>query len=357
MESPIDRSRQGQRLFRWLTPWSVVPLLAIGVLIGLAGLGRGIRGESTESPAPREARTPAGAPAAAGATPLISRHAEFKPVELNLEAGEQLDYEMRWNGLPAGRASLRVKSRNEKEDPKTWSVRLDTRSSRLVSLFYPVKDKAEAMIDQKSGCSRFFYMQKREGAYKGEERIRFDYNRTKLIAGSTLMRPDGHPSASSIPLFGKVLDPLGALYYLRGLDLVATRQARMQAAAERQAGACSDVEYAKRLEALKVVLPICTDRRVWDTEIRLLTFDELKARNLKPFVKLPGLGNREPCIVVEPLCEFNGLFVRRGPLLLWIHEATRIPVRMLVDLPIGPCEVMLVGYQHSPFNERMTNDD
>ncbi len=237
-----------------------------------------------------------------------------------IKVNEKLTYQIWWNGIKAGMTILRVLERRphlHPDGPMVWRIRMDTRSNRLLSNFYPVKDKALSIMDVHSGRSRFFSMQKREGDYHFMERIRFDYRIGAFTATYEKPRPDGKwRYYDPIPLDGKVLDPLCALYYLRG-----------------------DVD----LNAQGVVVPICTDRKVWQTKIKKVAREQLW---------IPELAEKQWCAIVVPECAFNGLFQRRSQMKIWLHEQTRVPVKMEVETPIGFCVVKLHAHENSPLTSK-----
>lgn len=335
---------------------TLLALVAGAMALGL-GSGVGAQGEAPGASTPvlhEEKATPADPLFPAN---TVAQQAELPPVHLDLGSaedlkdedsakGEQLEYEIRWNGIPAGRTFMRVRKREgypDKQGPEVWNVRMDTRSTRLLSHFYAVKDKAITLIDVKGGFSRYFYQNKREGAYKAEERIRADYTAARMEVHYEQSRPDDRLSTQTIPLAGKVLDPLAALYYMRSIDFGANLRERAELAAAADTGKLSRAEYDRKLKDLRIILPICTERRVWNTELTPIAREPLD---------LPGVGKKQPCVLVIPHCEFNGLFQRRGELRMWVHEATRVPVKLEVEIPIGACEVLLDRHLNSPFEKQ-----
>jgi len=239
------------------------------------------------------------------------------PVALKLVLGERLDYDIRVSGVPAGKAFMEVRRKlrngDDEKGPEVWLVALETRSNRAVSMFYNVQDMAKSHIDVKSGFSRYFYLDKKEGDVKNEEHISFNYDLDKMVASYERPRPtDGKMRKYMLPLPGKVLDPLSALYYLRMLDLA-------------------------NIKGDSFYLPICTDRRVWNTKIKIV------GRSLET---IGHLADRE-CLIVEPEAEFKGLFERKGKMRIWLDLETAIPLKMNVEIPIGPAEVILSGHIHT----------
>jgi len=244
---------------------------------------------------------------------------EFAPADLKLTVGEKLIYEIRVSGVPAGKTCLEVrKTESIGNGKEAWVVGLETRSNRAASFMYDVRDQARAQIDVKGGFSRSFSINIKEGDMQTREEIEFKYDIGDMMA--TYMRPrsDGEWRTHKIPLTGKVLDPLSAIYYLRALDL----------------------KTAKNGELL--YLPICTDRRVWNTRLKIT-----ERRIAEDVGELKG---REVVCIV-PDAEFKGLFERKGPMKIWVDVATGIPLRMTCEIPIGPAEVILSEFSNSPLNK------
>lgn len=321
---------------------------ALGLLVAAALAGPAFfRARAEEAqPATPEPQLPLPAVVSAAPTP----QARFVPADdLNLrppstpedsESGEQLIYDILWNGLPAGKARMQVKRYEPfpaPDGPLSWNVKLEIRSSRALSAFYRVRTKSSSVIDGKGGFSRSFHLERKEGEYRynahrdgfwAEERIEFDYTLGEKKAEYRWKRHNLTWAKTDLPLTDNVLDPLAALYYLRSKAVV--------------------------LEADKpegvTVLPICTDKQIWNIRPRLLRKEKLS---------VAGVGPAESCLMIKletqagnefvPGCGFNGLFERRGEMTLWLHEATRVLVKAEVELPIGPCEVRLVEHRDAPF--------
>jgi len=323
--------------------WEGKRLFNRGVLSGLAGLGLAVLlmalawVPAKEAPRP----VPVATTSAAKSEPVKEPEwVELKPVSLDLDhwlpggegrrvfAGEELEYQIRWQGVPAGRALLRVKGRHhfpDAEGPEVWHVRLDIRSNRFLTFVYPVKGKTQARIDVKRGFSRHYSKDHTEGSYRAKERLLFDYTLDKLEAAyeypvwhrlPTDKRPHGKApwKKIAIPLNGKVLDPLSVVYYLRGLELKPGQS---------------------------LVLPVITDRRVWNTRIEIQERETLT---------LPDGLTKVDCLKVCPDCHYNGLFERRGQAVLWLDVKHKVVIRMTVETPLGPCEAWLERHARSPLD-------
>ncbi len=256
--------------------------------------------------------TPA-VPAAEGPAEGKDRFPPFQPLEIKLTEGERLTYEIKWGAVDAGEAVLSVKRKVQPlpGKPEVWNVQCETRSNSFVSMFYEVRDDIKTLIDAKEGFSRSFDIKKNEGSYHGSEQIEFDYDRnlanyTRISKGTLsdkIRRKD-------IPIPGKVSDPLSCLYYIRGLDLKPGSESQ---------------------------LTVNTDRKNWVLTLKVLGSEKLD---------LKGLG-RFNALVVEPEAQFQGLFVRKGKMTVWLDEKTRIPLKMKVDIPIGSATATLVKAEDS----------
>lgn len=270
-------------------------------------------------------------PRGAGARPQPVEMPPLAPANLDLKVAERLVYDVRVGGVPAGKAQMTVQREENfggDTGPKVWKAALETRSSRAFSLFYEVRDLAKTCIDQKGGFSRSFNIEKREGDVKTTERIAFKYEFGNMEAAYERPRSDNVWRLYKIPLQGKVLDPLSAVYYLRALSA--------QAAGDKPG---VNLKNARNGDAIH--LPICTDRRVWLTKVN---FGERRVEDFG------GLKGRE-VIAVEPECEFKGLFERKGRIKVWVDVKTGIPLKMVVEIPIGTAEVQLSEHADSPLDE------
>ena len=244
---------------------------------------------------------------------------DLAKANLKLRVGENIVYDIRVNGMPAGKASMDVSKLDTMEPnggASVWIVSLNIRSNRAYSLFYDVRDRAAAKIDVNGGFSRFAHIDKKDGDVKDEEFVHFNYDVKTMSANYERRRfSDNLLRSHAIPLPGNVLDPLSAIYYLRSLDLSKFKE--------------NDV----------ISLPVCTDRRVWNLQLQVVKrgsadFGDLKNRS---YVE----------IYADP--PFKGLFEKKSRLDVYIDSQTGVPLRMNVEIPIGSAEVEISEHTKSPF--------
>ena len=295
-----------------LWPWLLggLGLLALCAAAGTLYVSNGRALEVSENPPSRNPKPEPAAPVAA--VPGTEKDlVQLQPITLPMREYEELKYDILWNGVPAGLARFRTKPPKPFMDasgPLVWPVQLEVRTNKVVNTFYPVNDRTRSMIDVQGGFSRFFLQEMDEGDYETRDRISFDYTMDHLSATCEHDRGKDNWRSIGVPLPGKVLDPLSALYYLRSTNLSLTQP---------------------------VTLPVCAERRVWNVTLAPLG---------RETITLAGINENKPidCLVVSMEFDFNGLFVRKGPLKVWLDEKTKIPLKIVTELPIGPCEIRLV---------------
>jgi hypothetical protein len=235
----------------------------------------------------------------------------FAPRKLDLPVGERLVYEIRWSGVPAGRAVLAVKWKREVEGREVYHVECEANSNSFVALVYPVEDRTITLIDVLGGYSRLFEMSKNEGHVKQNEHIVFDYENGLAIYEQRAPGPFRPRSRKAVRIDGPVQDPLSCLYHLRSVELV---------------------------PGATLTMPVHTARRPWELHVNVLKREELS---------IPRFGTLKT-LRIEPTMLFPGIFVRKGRITVWVDEDTRIPVLMNVDIPIGSIVATLVDAESSP---------
>ena len=49
--------------------------------------------------------------------------------------------------------------------------------------------------------------------------------------------------------------------------------------------------------------------------------------------------------------KFQGIFVRKGKMTIWVEKRTRIPLLMKVKIPIGSASAVLIKAENSPLSK------
>ncbi len=253
---------------------------------------------------------------------------------------EKLVYDIYVKGLPAGKCEFELKRQDKYakgNQVPVFVASMNTRANRATSLFYDVKDRVSSIFDATGGFSRMFSMDRKEGNTKVVEQINFSYEKDGASAQYKRPRPDADKSSkdkdidwvtSTIPLTGKTLDPLAAIYFMRckALNL--------------------DINQPSRTKP-SITLPICTDRHVWNTRLYPIG---------KEYVDLGSYRNRV-CAQFEIDAPFKGLFERVGKIRAWFHVKSGVAVKMSAEIPIGLAEAVLNTDESKNLPKNFTNDE
>ncbi len=130
----------------------------------------------------------------------------FKP-------GEAYRYVFKWASIPVGEARVRVEPMTTMDGVRAWHFVVEARTSGVVDALFKVRDRAEAFCNERFTRSLRYHQKQREGFYRREFDVRFDYS--KLIATRT--RNGQKPK--TIPIHPLTLDPISAFFALRSKRL------------------------------------------------------------------------------------------------------------------------------------------
>ncbi len=209
--------------------------------------------------------------------------------------GERLSYHGRWMGIPVGFGWIEVKGLVELDGRRAYLIETEGRSNDLLSTFYPVHDVLKTYLDADTLQPLRVEKYQREGRYRADEVVTFDY--TRLIATYTSLL---NHSVKEVPIPADVQDLLGACYWLR--------------------------RHANQPNTT-LTLNIYSDEKVFQTAFKVQDRTTLELRRRGTF----------DCLLIEPHAAFRGVFVRRGR--LWIYlsaDARRLPLFIQVATPWGP---------------------
>lgn len=212
---------------------------------------------------------------------------------------EKFIYDLTWSGLKAGTATLEL--RDEGDRVKIVSI---ARSASWVSVFYTVDDRVESTLFNKYPEGFFlpssYRLKIREGRHRRDKEVTFNHGDKKAFYVDYLKNEKREFEINS-PVF----DPLSGFYYLRTLQLAVDQP---------------------------VYITIFDSKKVWDVEVQVVRKEKITLAT--------GTVNT---IVVKPLMKSEGIFSRKGELLIWLtDDGKRIPVKMQTKVAIGSVTATLV---------------
>lgn len=225
--------------------------------------------------------------------------------------GERLVYDVTWLGIKAGQATLEALGMVELNGQAAYRLVTTATSTPWISKFYRVDDRSESYLAQDPPRALRFEKHLREGRYRHSSRTDFDHAKgmakLRYLDFSPVPREIsrleeaerfGKYVEQEFPLNPGALDELSVLYYVRTQTL-----------------APGNTIHAR----------VFASRKNWDLEVKVLRRETLET----------ALGRRET-VVVEPLLKFEGIFQRKGRVIVWLtDDAERIPVQMQSQIIIG----------------------
>jgi len=209
---------------------------------------------------------------------------------------EKLEFVIRWGLVSVGDADMQVRKVVKVADKPCYNIVWTVKSKPFFDTFYTVRDHNESWMDVKLLRSMGYSRNIREGGYRLQDWVTYDYEKLKFFASEKERKGDITTKDGEIP--GSVQDILSCLYYAR----------------------TQPMEVGK-----EIVFDVNTTKN-WPLVVKVLEKDT---------VSVPA-GEFE-CFVVEPMMREKGLFVQKGrSMKVWVTaDERRIPVMMKAEIAVG----------------------
>ncbi|MEW5746915.1 MAG: DUF3108 domain-containing protein [Nitrospirota bacterium] len=219
---------------------------------------------------------------------------------------ERLQYDLSWGVIKTGEAVLEVRRNGS-------GVQLISRaaSAGWVSVFYKVEDLVVSTLkkgvlggafEDLVGLPYHYRITLREGKHRRDKELIISQEARRVTYINHLEKERKEYSTTG----GPVLDPLSSFYYVRTLPL----------------------EVGK-----SVYINVVDGKKTYKAEVQVLR---------KEVVETP----RGPVstILIKPVIKSEGIFSRRGDILIWLtDDQKRVPVMLKTKVAVGSVKAMLVG--------------
>ncbi len=221
---------------------------------------------------------------------------------------EQLKYGLYYSFVKAGTAYIKNRGLVSANGRPAYLIQTTAFSASVIDSVFKVRDVNYSWLDAETFYSLGYTQSLREGNYKRDEWITFDYN-TNTYYGE--IQKKGDPREISGVLTGPVLDMLTSLYYVRSQPLHVGQD---------------------------VILDIVNREEKYPMVVKVLS---------KETVKTPA--GKFKCIVVEPQFRGEGIFVAKGKSLkVWLtDDKYKMPVKMKTEVFIGSVSAELLEYKRN----------
>ncbi len=239
------------------------------------------------------------APLAAGVL-VLAAPCLADPTLAPFTVGERLTYDLRWGVISAGTAVMEVAERQTVGVRSVLKVVHTAQSNDFISVFYPVNNRVESLLDEQGNYSTRLFFKRREGKRKNDIEVLFDQ-----VAHRATVTKDGATETMDIP--PEAQDTLSCLYLFRTLRTV-------------DVGSSSFIN-------------VFHDKKNYRLEARIEGKERLKG----------PLGEFDT-IRVLVIMPFRGLFLNEGNIRVWLtDDAARVPVLMKAKVVIGSVTATLAS--------------
>lgn len=223
---------------------------------------------------------------------------EIKNNPFNRFINESMKFDIYWMGIYVGSAIVSVKG-----DSSEVTITSMVKSASFISNFYYVNDHAESKIEY--GKPKHFKLVQVEGKYRGNKETIFDYNQKEIIFINHLKNNTTYHKG-----IDKVfMDVLSGFFYLRTLPI-----------------------------SLKepVSVDIFDSNKFTTVQVQPIKEEKIELSNKKEI----------DAIVVKPLLDTEGLFKRKGDIIIWLSkDDSKIPLKIETKVPVGRVTAELKEYK------------
>jgi len=123
--------------------------------------------------------------------------------------GEKLTFDLTWGGIGAGKAVLQVMPQTTLDGVAAYHFVMTARSTKTIDRIFKIRDQLASFADVKMSHSLLYKEKIREGGYRKDRVITFDWGKNELSYVSNNKKP------KQLPVMPGTFDPLAAFYFLR----------------------------------------------------------------------------------------------------------------------------------------------
>lgn len=223
-------------------------------------------------------------------------------VELPFPVGEVLEYEIFWGWISVGRSV--ASTRWEWQDGRWFLViSMRTRTSHVVERLYPVDDRVESWIDAESLRPVRFTTNLSAGRQRRNEETVFDWE--AMTATYTRTREDGRVEVLTYEIQPHTRDLVSFMYFMRAEEFRPNETRKFE---------------------------VVVNDKIYELEVNTGRVERV---NLRHYGRVESLR-------IDPRASFEGVFIRRGEMSVWLsQDPRRILTRLELDTPFASVRLLL----------------
>lgn len=222
--------------------------------------------------------------------------------------GEELKYGLYYSFIKAGTAYIKTRGTAQINGRTAYVIQTTAFSASVIDPFFKVRDINYSWLDAENFYSLGYSQSVREGTYKRDEWLAFDYENNAYYGE---LQKKEEPRVISGNLEIPVLDMLTSLYFVRAQELTVGKD---------------------------VVFDIINREKQYPLIVKVLKKETVKTA-----------AGKFDCIVVEPQFRGEGIFVSKGKSLkVWLtDDEYKMPVKMKTEVFIGSVSAELLEYKRN----------
>ena len=219
--------------------------------------------------------------------------------ELWFPVGEEIEYEVHWGIFMVGEATAKAEWL-QRDGRRLLALTMKAQSNGIVEKLYPVKETMQTILDPVTFLPLSFEKESHEGRHDYHELTTFDHAARQGHWRSLLS-----DKKKDFEIDADTRDLMGLMYWIRK-DPIRAGETR---------------EYR-----------VMTDEKLYELIIEAGKPDTVALDNY----------GKVTCIKMEPKGKFNGMFVRKGRMWLWVSDDPRFTIcRIAASVPVASIKIML----------------
>lgn len=244
--------------------------------------------------------------ARASATPL-PRLPELTPAappaaasNLWFDVGEEISYHIYWGVINVGHSRVTSDWVTYEDGRTLLRIKFESRSNKYLAALYPVEDMQMTLIDPEAFLPVVSVKQSRQGHRYYDEITYFDH-----AAGEARWRSFNKDREKTTEIASDTRDLISLMYFIRNMEYRVGSEMTMQ---------------------------VYTDEKVYDLFLKVPR---------KEIVQLNKYG-RVASLLFDPEAAFDGLFVRKGKVYIWVSDdARRLCTKITAKVPVASVRIEL----------------
>ena len=239
-----------------------------------------------------------------GLLPVFLCVGVLSPSALAVQAKEDYRYGISLWGIPAGHAYMKTEEVTDADGHQARRLVTTIRSNDFISVFFPVKNHVDSLVDAETLLPRHLLFERREGSRHEQFDVTFD-----RVTNQVTVVKDGKSSVHDIPPGSH--GPLSCLYFLRTMP---------------------NLEPGS-----SVFMNIHHDRKNYNVEVKVEAVEAVS-----------GPWGEVEAIRLLAVMPFRGIFLNEGNIRIWLtNTPERVPVMMEARVIVGSATALIEKWSPS----------